>query len=130
MTSGQLSMPSKPKRQPIINGGARANAGRKTDEERQEEGYVLYNEARAKREYHNARIAEMEERKLAGELAEVALFDATLQKLAANVRAKLISLPSKVAPSLVGLETVAEIEAELSSAVWEALAELSSHGGT
>ena len=53
-----------------------------------------------------ASAAEMEERKLAGELAEVADFDATLQKLAANVRSKFVSLPSKLAPSLVGLESV------------------------
>ena len=122
-------MPSKPKRTPTVHGGARTGAGRKTDAERAEQGYIDYNEARAKREYHNARIAEMEERKLAGELAEVASFDATLQKLAANVRAKFVSLPSKLAPSLVGMESVAEIEAELTRAVYEALAELSGHGG-
>ena len=123
-------MPSKPKRAPTISGGARPGAGRKTDAERSEQGYIDYNEARAKREYHNARIAEMEERKLAGELAEVALFDATLQKLAAAVRAKLLSLPSKTAPLLVGLETVAEIEAELAKSVHDALSDLARHGGT
>ena len=130
MTAGQLAMPSKPKREPIINGGARAGAGRKTDKERSEQGYIDYNEARAKREHHNAQIAEMESRRMAGELAEVSDFDATLQKLAANVRSKFVSLPSKLAPSLVGLESVAEIEAELSRAVYEALAELSGHGRT
>jgi hypothetical protein len=130
MTAGQLAVPSKPRPTRTINGGARPGAGRKTDAERAEQGYIDYNEARAKREYHNARIAEMEERKLAGELAEVAQFDATLQKLAANVRSKFVSLPSKLAPSLVGLESVTEIEAELTRAVYEALAELSGHGGT
>ena len=122
-------MPSKTKTTPI-HGGARRGAGRKTDAERSEQGYIDYNEARAKREHHNAQIAEMEARKMAGELAEVADFDATLQKLAANVRSKFVSLPSKLAPSLVGLESVAEIEAELSRAVYEALAELSGHGRT
>ena len=130
MTAGQLAMPSKPKRTPTVHGGARPGAGRKTDAERAEQGYIDYNEARAKREYHNARIAEMEERKLAGELAEVASFDATLPKLAAKVRAKFVSLPSKLAPSLLGLDSVTEIEAELTRAVYEALAELSGRGDT
>ena len=130
MTAGQLAMPSKPKPTTTIVGGARPGAGRKTDAERSSQGYIDYNEARAKREHHNAQIAEMEARKMAGELAEVADFDATLQKLAANVRSKFVSLPSKLAPSLVGLESVAEIEAELSRAVYEALAELSGHGRT
>jgi hypothetical protein len=130
MTASQLAVPSKPKKAPTVHGGARPGSGRPSLEKMATAGYIDYNTARAKREYHNARIAEMEERKLAGELAEVAQFDATLQKLAANVRAKFVSLPSKLAPSLVGLESVAEIEAELSRAVYEALAELSGHGGT
>jgi phage terminase Nu1 subunit (DNA packaging protein) len=130
MTDGQLAMPSKAKPTTTILGGARPGAGRKTDAERSEQGYIDYNEARAKREFHNARIAEMEERKLAGELAEVADFDETMQKLAANIRSRFVSLPSKTAPSLVGLETVAEIEAELTRAVWESLSDLSGYGGT
>ena len=130
MTAGQLAMPSKTKPVPTVHGGARPGSGRKTDSERAEQGYIDYNTARAKREHHNAQIAEMEARKMAGELAEVADFDETLQKLAANVRSKFVSLPSKLAPSLVGVESVAEIEAELSRAVYEALAELSGHGRT
>jgi hypothetical protein len=129
MTAGQLAM-TRAKREPVIHGGERPGAGRKTDAERSERGYIDYNEARAKREHWNAQIAEMDARKRAGELAEVADFDDTLQKLAANVRAQFVSLPSKLAPSLVGLESVAEIESELSRAVYEALAELSGHGRT
>ena len=115
------------------HGGKRAGAGRKPPEVAASPAYVEaaadYNAARAKREHHNAQIAEMEARKMAGELAEVADFDATLQKFAANVRGRFVSLPSKLAPSLVGLETVAEIEAALQDAVWEALSELSGYGG-
>ena len=127
MTTGQLAMQGKTKPTPI-HGGARPGAGRKTDAERADQGYIDYNAERARRERANAHIAEMEARKMAGELAEVVDFDATLQKLAANVRSKFVSLPSKLAPSLVGLETVTEIEAELTRAVYEALAELSGYG--
>lgn len=122
-------MPTAKPKPPIGRGGARPGAGRKTDAEREVGDYADYNAARAKREHHNAQIAEMEARKMAGELAEVADFDATLQKLAANVRGRFVSLPSKLAPSLIGLESVAEIEAALQDAVWEALSELSGYGG-
>ncbi|MBK7082273.1 MAG: hypothetical protein IPH55_16630 [Betaproteobacteria bacterium] len=118
--------------EPIVKstrGGARPGSGRKKNVD-MTSAYEALTKARAKREIHNARIAEMEELKMAGKLAEVAKFDETLQKLAANVRAAFVSLPSKLAPSLVGLESVAEIEAELTRAVYEALAELSGHGGT
>lgn len=118
--------------EPIVKstrGGARPGSGRKKNVD-MTSAYEALTKARAKREIHNARIAEMEELKMAGKLAEVAKFDATLQKLAANVRAAFVSLPSKLAPSLVGMESVAEIEAELTRAVYEALAELSGHGST
>lgn len=121
---------TKPAKAPTINGGRRPGAGRKSAAEVATQGYIDYNTARAKREHHNAQIAEMEARRMAGELAEVADFDDTLQKLTSNVRSKLVGLPSKVAPSLVGLETIAEIEAELTAAIWEALSELSGYGGT
>ena len=126
MTAGQLAMV----KSLDGRGGARRGAGRKTDEERASDDYLDYNAARARREVANAQIAEMEARKMAEELAEVADFDDTLQKLAANVRSKFVSLPSKLAPSLVGMESVAEIEAELSRAVYEALSEISGSGGT
>lgn len=120
---------AKAEKAPSIHGGRRAGAGRKSAAEMATQGYIDYNVERARRERANAHIAEMEAKKMAGELASVADFDDTLQKLAANVRAQFVSLPSKLAPSLVGLESVAEIEAELSRAVYEALAELSGYGG-
>lgn len=129
MTAGQLAMAEAKRKPPIGHGGARPGAGRKTDAERESGDYADYNAARAKREHHNAQIAEMEARKMAGELAEVAQFDATLQKLAATVRSKMLAVPSKTAPLLVGLETLAEIEAELSKAVHDALSDLAGYGG-
>lgn len=131
MTAGQLAMPSKAKpKSPTILGGARAGSGRKTDAERSEQGYIDYNEARARREHYNAQIAEMEARKIAGELAETSQIDTVWQGILGNVRAKLVSIPAKTAPSLLGLESIAEIESALTDAIYEAMAELSGSGRT
>ena len=105
-------------------GGARANAGRKTDAERSSDVYADYNAARAKREMHNAKIAEYEERKLAGELVEKVKETAVMQHVVANAKSKFLSLPSKAAPMVVGLTSIAEIEEILRAAVHEALTEL------
>lgn len=105
-------------------GGARANAGRKTKEERSSDVYADYNAARAKREMHNAKIAEYEERRLAGELIEKAKATAVMQQIVANAKAKLLSLPAKIAPMVVGVESIAEAEEIIRSAVREALLEL------
>lgn len=118
--------------EPVVKstrGGARPGSGRKKNVD-MTAAYEALTKARAKREIHNSRIAEMEERKMAGELAEVADFSETLQKLASIIRAKFVALPSKTAPLLLGLETVQEIEAELTVAVWEALGELANNAGT
>ena len=127
MTAGQLatSMPSKPKPTTTIVGGKRPGAGRKTDAERTEAGYINYNEARAQREHWNAQIAEMEARKMAGELIEAAEVGAAVQRLHVNFRAKVLGIPTKLAPVLLGVETLAEIESMLTDAVHEALQELS-----
>ena len=127
MTAGQLatSMPSKPKPTTTIVGGKRPGAGRKTDAERTEAGYINYNEARAQREHWNAQIAEMEARKMVGDLIEAAEVSTAVQRLHVNFRAKALTIPTKTAPLLVGMESLAEIEAILTAAVHEALQELS-----
>lgn len=127
MTAGQLALADA---KPIAGkGGARHGAGRKTDAERASNHFERYNEARAKREVHNAQIAEYEARKLAGELVEVAQVGVVWQKENANMRAKLLSVPVKTAPLLIGLTSIAEIEAVLTDAIHEALRELSGDGG-
>jgi hypothetical protein len=105
-------------------GGARVNAGRKSDEERSSEVYADYNAARAKREMHNAKIAEYEERRIAGELIERAQQTRLMQQVVANAKAKFLSMPAKTAPMVVGLTSIAEVEEILRVAVHEALAEL------
>jgi hypothetical protein len=122
MTASQLAVPKTRNLQ--THGGARAGAGRKTDEERASDVYADYNAARAKREMHNAKIAEYEERRIAGELVEKAKQTQVMQQIVANAKAKFISMPAKTAPMLVGLDSIAEVEEILRAAIYEALSEL------
>ena len=109
-------------------GGRRAGSGAKSKAETSSDVYAAYNAARAKREEHNAEIAEMEARKMAGELGEMSAMDEAVQKIVANAQAKALAMPHKVAPLLVGLESITEIQAILVSAVREMLSELASDG--
>jgi phage terminase Nu1 subunit (DNA packaging protein) len=104
--------------------GGSPNAGRKPDAERASDDYTSYNRARAKREMHNAKIAEYEERRLAGELVDAAKLAQANQAVVANAKARLLSIPSKTAPMLVGMESIAEIEDIMRREIYEALEEL------
>ncbi|NJD35380.1 MAG: hypothetical protein FIA96_11205 [Betaproteobacteria bacterium] len=118
---------SKPAKTPKIasgQGGARPGAGRKEGVEVSSKAYQLYNTARAKKTVHEAKLAEYEEREKAGQLIEVDLVRNEWQQILANVRAKLLSLPTKLAAQALGANTLAEMEALLADAVYEALQEL------
>lgn len=56
--------------------------------------------SRAKREYHEANIAEMRERQKAGELVELADVHLAYTTLAAQLRSALERIPDKLAPRL------------------------------
>jgi hypothetical protein len=56
--------------------------------------------SRAKREHHEANIAEMRERQKAGELVELAQVHLAYTTLAAQLRAALERIPDKIAPRL------------------------------
>lgn len=56
--------------------------------------------SRAKREHHEAALAEMRERKMAGELVELAHVHLAYTTLAAQLRAALERIPDKLAPRL------------------------------
>lgn len=106
----------------------RANSGRKSDADRESTAYVDYNRARAKREMHNAKIAEYEERRMAGELVEAVKADRATEVLVTNAKSRLLSIPSKAAPMLAGMESIAEIEEILRREIYEALEELARGG--
>ena len=90
----------KPAKLPKVSagrGGARPGAGRKEGVEVSNADYKLYNKARAKKTVHEAKLAEFEEREKSGELVEIELVQKEWQQILANVRAKLLALPTKLA---------------------------------
>lgn len=117
----------KPPKLPKIargQGGARPGAGRKEGVEISSKAYQVYNTARAKKTVHEARLAEYEEKQKAGELIEVDAVRQEWRQILSNVRAKLLSLPTKLASRALGADTLAQMEALLAEGVHEALQEL------
>lgn len=86
------------------HGGARVGAGAKprTVTDASGEAYVLYSKARAKKETHNAKIAEMEEARLAGNLLDRRDVEAQADRAARIVKNSFLALPERLASVLVG----------------------------
>src|SRR4051794_28199864 len=81
-------------------------------------------EARARRERANADLSEMQAARLRGELLPADEVSRAVTGAFARVRLRVLALPTKAAPRLVGKESAAEVQALLTGYVEEALAEL------
>src|SRR5689334_14920481 len=81
-------------------------------------------EARARRERANADLSEMQAARLRGELLPADQVSRAVTGAFARVRARMLSLPTKAAPRVVGKGSLAEVQALLAGYVEEALAEL------
>lgn len=77
---------------------------------------------KAKRE-----LAEISLAKSRGEIHLASDVEMLLTGMLVNFRARMMALPQKLAPQIVGMETIAEIAGELDKAVTEALQELSDY---
>jgi len=89
-----------------------------------EQGAGDYGRARAQLYLERARAARIKREELEGALVPVAkilAFNTAIVGLAKN---RLLGVPSKIAPRLVGLKTAAEGEALVRAEVYEALEEL------
>lgn len=108
------------------HGGARVGSGAKpkTVNDASGDAYVLYSKARAKKETHNARIAEMEERKLSGDLLDRRTVEMDADTAARVVKNALLTLPERLASVLVG-RTEIEILQELKTEINETLTGIS-----
>jgi phage terminase Nu1 subunit (DNA packaging protein) len=134
MIETAMAKPGRPRKTPDIDvpkiasgqGGARPGAGRKTELELTDDVYRLYNVARAKKMKHESRLAEFEEKQKSGELIEVEVVRVEWQQILANVRAKLLALPSKLAAQTFGAASVAEVQGLLQAGVHEVLQEIAS----
>ncbi len=77
------------------------------------------------RDSYMARLRQLEFEERSGKLVEVAKVKAAISAACAQVRTRLLALPSEKAPLLARLKTAGEIQAALQDAIHEALEELS-----
>lgn len=89
------------------------------------DGGLDLTEERARKEKEQADHLEMKNAELRRELLQREDVAAAVVGSFARVRARLIGVPSKAAPMVMGLETPAEAEAVIRNAVYDALRELS-----
>ena len=103
-------------------GGARVGAGQKpkTVQDASGEAFVLYSRARAKKETHNAKLAELQERQLAKELIEKTQVEYEATRAARLVRDAMLAIPDRVCSLLVGLDEK-EINKRLSKEIRDSL---------
>jgi phage terminase Nu1 subunit (DNA packaging protein) len=84
-----------------------------------------YETERARLTFHQANKVALEEDILRGTSILSSDVEAFQSRMIAAFRAKCLALPTKTAPRVVYLDSLAEVEAELRSAVYDALTELS-----
>ena len=87
-----------------------------------------YETERARLTHEQADKVELEVEQLRGELLRTSTVLLTWQELTANMRAKLLSLPTKAAHAVQGAEDLAGIRDTLTTVVHEALNEIASDG--
>jgi len=85
-------------------------------------------EARRRKVAAEAALTELDLSVRRGELVEVEVVADTVGEDYANLRAKLLSFPVKLAPQVVGMEDAGEIQSLSESLIHEALEELVSDG--
>src|SRR3974377_239543 len=72
----------------------------------------------------DATLSELKAAKLQSELVDVAYIEASIGAIYANIKTKLLSIPAKLTPRLVGLTNKAQIKALLTGQVRETCAEM------
>lgn len=109
------------------HGGARPGSGRpaKTD---QGDAYTVLAKAKAKRETYRAQMAELEYRTRMGELLEARVVADTWAAQVGIAKGRILSLPARIAPQVIGLGDLRAIEGVIRDAIHEALTELSADG--
>ena len=109
---------------PKGRGGARPGSGPKKGVAVSADSYQQYNAARAKKEGHLAKLAELEEKEATGQLVKAEDVLKEWQGIVANVRARLLALPSKLAAQGHGARTRGDLQRLLQEGIAEALEEL------
>lgn len=112
------------------HGGRRPGAGRKSKDELESGPYAVLTRAKAKNETYKAQLAELEYKRQVGELLpadEVAAVWADQVRIA---RERLLAIPRRVAPSVLRLDEIQDVERVIREAIYTVLDELSRAGET
>lgn len=89
--------------------------------------FYNYEAERARLTHHQANIAQMEEAVKRGQLIPADTVRHTWSQMIAKARAKLLAMPAKLALRLSAISDVTQVQAELQTAQYEALAELAAY---
>ena len=92
-----------------------------------ESPYITYDEARTRKIAAEAEIAELELAKIRNDLAIVADVVKAWEDVLAAMKAKLLSVPTKVGPTLAAEDDASVIQSRLEDEIKECLDELSAY---
>lgn len=123
MAEEEDSPPSPPVGQ---HGGRRPNAGRRTKAEEAERGaYGTLAKAKAKNELFKANLAELEFKKRTGQLLPVEEVERVWGDHVRIAKERFMSLPNRIAPTLLRMTELRDMETCLRNALREVLEEMS-----
>jgi len=98
----------------------------KTDKEGQE-AKSIYWEERAKHEAAKREMAELQLAKLKNQMHDATTVELVMTDMLTTFKNRLLALPQKVSPKVIGLKSIAEVNDVLASEINEALTELSDY---
>lgn len=108
------------------HGGRRPNAGRRTKEEEAERGaYGTLAKAKAKETLFKANLAELEYKQRTGQLLPVEDVTRVWTEQVRIAKERLLSIPARVAPSVLRMTELRDVEHCLRDALHTVLEELS-----
>lgn len=87
-----------------------------------------YDTEKARLTHHQANIAELEEQVKRKNLLPADVVQTHWENMVANMRARLLNLPGRLAGSVMGVSTTQDAEREAMKIIREALEEISGHG--
>ncbi len=84
---------------------------------------------KARHEKYKADMAEIDLEVRQGKFVEIELVGEHLDKIFTVIKQKILAMPTKLAPSLIGMESSADVQIILESELTEILGELSNYNG-
>jgi len=100
-------------------------SGKKDPEE--QESKSIYWEEKAKHEAAKREMAELQLAKLKNQMHDAATVELVMTDMLTTFKNRLLALPQKISPKIIGLKSIAEVNDVLASEINEALTELSDY---